>query len=160
MEIRINDKLIIRETTEKDIPQILILIRELAEFERLMHTVTADEKLLKENLFGSRQYAEVVFAEYEGQLAGQALFFHNFSTFKGKPGIFLEDLYVRPVYRKKGIGKALLRYLIDLAKSRNCERVEWAVLNWNKPAIDFYKSMGAEPMKDWTVFRWSEENFL
>lgn len=156
---RINDKLIIRETSEEDIPQIFTLIRELAEYERLSHTVTADERLLKENLFGKNKYAQVVFAEYDGSIAGQALFFYNFSTFKGKPGIYLEDLYVRPAFRKRGIGKALLMYLIELAKTKNCGRVEWVVLDWNKPAIDFYKSIGAKPMDDWIVFRLSESSF-
>lgn len=159
MEKRINNKLIIRLTNENDIPDILLLIRELAEYEKLSHTITANESLLKENLFGKRKYAEVVFAEYEGKLAGQALFFYNFSTFKGKPGIYLEDLYVRPAYRNKGIGKALLNYLIELAKKKNCGRIEWVVLDWNKTAIDFYKSMGAKAMNNWIVFRLNEENF-
>ena len=156
---KINEKLVIRETSESDIPDILTLIRELAEYEKLSYSVTADENLLKENLFGKNKLAYVVFAEYEGALAGQALFFYNFSTFKGKPGIYLEDLYVRPSFRKKGIGKALLNYLVELAKNKNCGRVEWVVLNWNKPAIDFYKSLGAKPMEDWIVFRLSEESF-
>ncbi len=156
---RINDKLIIRETSAEDVPQIFTLIRELAEYERLSHSVTAEEKLLRENLFGENRYAQVVFAEYDGELAGQALFFYNFSTFKGKPGIYLEDLYVRPAFRKKGIGKALLNYLIELAKTKKCGRVEWVVLEWNQPAIDFYKSLGAEPMHDWIVFRLSEDTF-
>ncbi len=156
---KINEKLVIRETSESDIPDILTLIRELAEYEKLSYSVTANENLLKENLFGKNKLAYVVFAEYEGALAGQALFFYNFSTFKGKPGIYLEDLYVRPSFRKKGIGKALLNYLVELAKIKNCGRVEWVVLNWNKPAIDFYKSLGAKPMEDWIVFRLSEESF-
>ena len=157
--MKINSRLTIRETTEKDIPQIFTLIRELAEYEKLSHSVTADEKLLTENLFGKNRYAEVVFAEYDGKLAGQALFFYNFSTFKGKPGIYLEDLYVRPAFRKKGIGKELLKYLIELAKVKNCGRIEWVVLDWNQSAIDFYKGIGAEPMNDWIVFRLNEETF-
>ena len=156
---RINDKLIIRETSEVDVPQIFTLIRELAEYEKLSHSVSADEEMLRQNLFGTDRYAYVVFAEYDGKIAGQALYFYNFSTFKGKPGIYLEDLYVRPEYRKKGIGKALLNYLIDLAKVKNCGRVEWVVLDWNQSAIDFYKSLGAEPMDDWIVFRLREESF-
>lgn len=156
---KINEKLIIRETTEEDIPRIFTLIRELAEYEKLSHSVTADEELLKKNLFGKNKYAQVVFAEYEGEIAGQALFFFNFSTFKGKPGIYLEDLYVRPAYRKRGIGKALLMYLIELAKDKDCGRVEWVVLNWNQPAIDFYKSIGAKPLDDWIVFRLSQSSF-
>jgi GNAT superfamily N-acetyltransferase len=155
----VNEKLVIRETSESDIPAILTLIRELAEYEKLSYSVTADESLLRENLFGKYKFAYVVFAEYEGKLAGQALFFYNFSTFKGKPGIYLEDLYVRPTFRKKGIGKALLKYLIELAKIKNCGRVEWVVLTWNQPAIDFYKSLGAKPMDDWIVFRLSGESF-
>jgi len=155
----VNEKLVIRETSESDIPAILTLIRELAEYEKLSYSVTADESLLRENLFGKNKFAYVVFAEYEGKLAGQALFFYNFSTFKGKPGIYLEDLYVRPTFRKKGIGKALLKYLIELAKIKNCGRVEWVVLTWNQPAIDFYKSLGAKPMDDWIVFRLSGESF-
>lgn len=156
---RINDKLIIRETTEKDVPQIFNLIRELAEYEKLSDSVTADEELLKKSLFGQDKYAYVVFAEYEGKIAGQALYFFNFSTFKGKPGIYLEDLYVRPEFRKNGIGKALLNYLIELARQKNCGRVEWVVLDWNQSAIDFYKSMGAKPMNDWIVFRLTENSF-
>ncbi len=156
---RINDKLIIRETSREDIPLIFKLIRELAEYEKLSHSVTADEKLLEKNLFGETRYAYVVIAEYEGVPAGQALYFYNFSTFKGKPGIYLEDLYVRPEYRNKGIGKALLNYLIELAKEQDCGRVEWVVLDWNESAINFYKSLGAEPMDDWIVFRLSGETF-
>ena len=156
---KINNKLIIRETTEKDVPQIFNLIRELAEYEKLSDSVTADEELLKKSLFGQDKYAYVVFAEYEGRIAGQALYFFNFSTFKGKPGIYLEDLYVRPEFRKNGIGKALLNYLIELARQKNCGRVEWVVLDWNQSAIDFYKGMGAEPMNDWIVFRLSENSF-
>jgi GNAT superfamily N-acetyltransferase len=156
---RINDKLVIRQTSKEDIPLIYKLIRELAVYEKLSDTVTADEKLLEKNMFGKNRYAYVVIAEYEGKAVGQALYFYNFSTFKGKPGIYLEDLYVRPEYRNKGIGKALLNYLIELAKENDCGRVEWVVLDWNESAINFYKSLGAEPMNDWIVFRLSEETF-
>jgi GNAT superfamily N-acetyltransferase len=159
LEKEANKKLTIRETSEKDIPTILALIQELADYEKLSHVVSANESNLKKNLFGEKRYAKVVIAEYDGVVAGQALFFYNFSTFKGKPGIYLEDLYVRPAFRKKGIGKALLSYLVELAKTEDCGRVEWVVLDWNKNAIDFYKNMGAEPMTDWIVFRLSEENF-
>ncbi len=159
MEKEANKKLVIRETSEKDIPTILALIQELADYEKLSHVVSTNESILKKNLFGKKRYAKVVIAEYDGVVAGQALFFNNFSTFKGKPGIYLEDLYVRPAFRKKGIGKALLSYLVQLAKTEDCGRVEWVVLDWNKNAIDFYKNMGAEPMTDWIVFRLSEENF-
>ncbi len=157
---RINDKLVIRETTKEDIPLIFKLINELANYEKLVHSVTADEELLERNLFGKNKYAFVVIAEYDGVAAGQALYFYNFSTFKGKPGIYLEDLYVRPEFRNKGIGKALLNYLIKLAKEQDCGRVEWVVLDWNESAINFYKSMGAKPMDDWIVFRLSEETFI
>ncbi len=156
---RVNDKLIIRETSKEDIPLIFTLIRELADYEKLSNSVTADQELLEKNLFGKNRYAYVVIAEYEGEAVGQALYFYNFSTFKGKPGIYLEDLYVRPEFRNKGIGKALLNYLIELAKKQNCGRVEWVVLDWNESAINFYKSLGAEPKDDWIVFRLSEETF-
>jgi len=155
----VNDKLVIRETSTEDIPLIFNLIRELADYEKLSYSVTADEELLKKNLFGKNRYAYVVIAEYEGEAVGQALYFYNFSTFKGKPGIYLEDLFVRPEFRNKGIGKALLNYLIELAKEQDCGRVEWVVLDWNESAINFYKSLGAEPMDDWIVFRLSEESF-
>lgn len=154
-----NDKLIIRKADEKDIPLIFTFIKELAEYEKLTSDVIATEEILKESLFGNKAYAEVLIAEYENESAGQAIFFHNFSTFIGKPGIYLEDIYVRPKLRGKGIGKALLLHLIKLAKERNCGRVEWSVLDWNKSAIDFYKSLGAVPMDEWTVFRMTEDKF-
>jgi GNAT superfamily N-acetyltransferase len=156
---KVNDNLVIRETTENDIPEIFNLIKELSVYEKLNNEVTATQNLLKENLFGDKKYAKVVFAEYKNKIAGQALFFYNFSTFKGRPGIYLEDLYVRPEYRKKGIGKALLNYLVELAGKEKCGRVEWVVLDWNQQAIEFYKSLGAEPMKDWINFRLNEDNF-
>jgi GNAT superfamily N-acetyltransferase len=149
----------IRDTTEKDIPQIFALIKELAEYEKLSDMVTADEFILKENLFGKRRYAEVILSEYEGNPAGYALYFYNFSTFNGKPGIYLEDLYVRPSFRKKGIGKALFNYLIETAKTKKCGKIEWIVLDWNKSAMEFYKSFDAEPMNGWIVFRLDEEEF-
>jgi GNAT superfamily N-acetyltransferase len=153
------DGLTIRKATETDVPLIFTLIKELAGFEKLAHDVTADEFILKESLFGKHHYAEVILAEYNDQPAGQALFFHNFSTFKGRPGIYLEDLYVRPEFRGKGIGKKLLEEVITLAKERKCKRVEWVVLDWNKNAIDFYKSLGAEAMDEWTVFRLTDDKF-
>ena len=143
----------IREATEEDVPLILSLIRELAEYERLSHEVVATEDTLRESLFGGRRYAEVLVAEHDGTPAGFALFFHNFSTFLGKPGIYLEDLYVRPVFRGAGIGKKLLVRLAGLAKARGCGRLEWWVLDWNEPSIGFYKKLGAVPMDDWTVYR-------
>ncbi len=147
------EDLIIRETTIEDIPKIFALIKELAEYEKLLNEVSATEDMLKENLFGEKKYAEVLIAEYKGETAGQALFFHNFSTFLGKPGIYLEDIYVKPHLRGKGIGKALLLNVVKIAKERNCGRVEWVVLNWNKPSINFYKNLGAVPMNEWTTFR-------
>ena len=147
----------IREATEEDVPLILSLIRELAEYERLSHEVVATEDTLRESLFGGRRYAEVLVAEHDGTPAGFALFFHNFSTFLGKPGIYLEDLYVRPVFRGAGIGKKLLVRLAGLAKARGCGRLEWWVLDWNEPSIGFYKKLGAVPMDDWTVYRVSGE---
>jgi GNAT superfamily N-acetyltransferase len=151
--------LTIRQAVEQDIPLILSFIKELAEYEKLLNQVKVTEEMLNESLFGSRRFVEVLIAEFEGEPAGQALFFHNFSTFVGRPGIYLEDLYVRPHLRGKGIGKALLQSLINLAKERNCGRVEWAVLDWNEPSINFYKSIGAKPMDDWIIFRLTEDKF-
>lgn len=147
----------IEPATETDIPVLLSLIKELAEYERLSHEVVVTEEILRETLFGKRPYAEDVIAYYKNEPVGHALFFHNFSTFLGKPGLYLEDLYVRPPYRGKGIGKALLIYLAQLAKERKCGRFEWAVLDWNEPSIQFYKNLGAVPMEDWTVFRLTGE---
>jgi len=143
--------------TEADVPLVLQFIRELAEYEKLAHAVVATEELLSESLFGARRHAEVVLAEFEGEPAGFALFFHNFSTFVGRAGLYLEDLFVRPALRSHGIGKELLRFLAHLAFERGCGRFEWAVLDWNEPAIGFYKSLGAKPMDDWTVFRLAGE---
>ncbi len=143
----------IRGATEEDVPLVLSLIRELAEYEKLSHEVVATEEGLRDSLFGERRYAEVLIAEQDGAPAGFALFFHNFSTFLGKPGIYLEDLYVKPAFRGAGIGKKLLVSLASLAKRRRCARLEWWVLDWNEPAIGFYSSVGAEPMDDWTVYR-------
>lgn len=139
--------------TPEDLPVILTLIRELAEYERLAHEVVATEASLREVLFGERATAEVVIARWEGAPAGLAFFFHNVSTFLGRKGIYLEDLFVRPAYRGHGIGRALLQHLARLAVERGCGRVEWAVLDWNEPAIGFYKNLGAVPMDEWTVFR-------
>ena len=148
----------IRKAAEEDVPLILSLIRELAEREKLSHEVVATEEALRESLFGERRYAEVLIAEHDGAPAGFALFFHNYSTFLdstflGKPGIYLEDLYVRPEFRGSGIGKKLLAHLAGLAKRRGCGRLEWWVLDWNEPSIGFYKKLGAVPMDDWTVYR-------
>jgi len=143
----------VREASEEDVPLILSFIRELAEYEKLSREVVATEEGLRESLFGERRYAEVLIAEHDGSPAGFALFFHNFSTFLGKPGIYLEDLYVNPVFRGTGIGKKLLVHLARLAKRRGCGRLEWWVLDWNEPAIGFYESLNATAMDDWTVYR-------
>ena len=143
----------VREASEGDVPLILSLIRELAEYEKLSDEVVATEDGLRDSLFGERRYAEVLIAEHGGAPAGFALFFHNFSTFLSKPGIYLEDLYVKPEFRGAGIGKKLLVYLARLAKERTCGRLEWWVLDWNEPSIGFYERLGAVPMDDWTVYR-------
>mgnify|MGYP005855213725 CR=1 FL=1 len=136
-----------------DVPVILDLIKGIAEYEKLSHEVVATEELLMQNLFGDKSYAEVVIG-YEGDTpVGFALFFHNFSTFTGKPGLYLEDLFVYERYRGKGYGKALLLYLATIAQERDCARYEWVVLDWNQPAIDFYNSLGAKQMKEWIVTR-------
>lgn len=146
-------KLEIREATIADVPLILQFIRELAEYEKLLHEVVATEEILRETLFGEKPSAEVMIGYADKKPAGFALFFHNFSTFLGRPGIYLEDLYVKPEFRGKGFGQQLLAYLAKLAKERNCGRLEWWVLDWNEAAIKFYKNLGAIPMDEWTVFR-------
>ena len=145
--------LVLREATESDTSLVLKFIKDLAKYERLDHTVVATEESVRETLFGPRRYAEVLLAEWDGKPAGFALFFHNYSTFLAKPGIYLEDLFVEPELRGKGIGKALLRKLAEIAVMRNCGRLEWAVLDWNEPSIQFYKSLGAIPMSDWIINR-------
>jgi GNAT superfamily N-acetyltransferase len=147
----------IAPATERDVPLILNFIKKLAEYEKLAHQVVATENRLREALFGSRPAAEVLIAYWDEEPAGFALFFHNFSTFLGRRGIYLEDLFVDPAQRGKGIGKALLIHLAKIAKERACGRLEWSVLDWNKPAIDFYKSLGAVPLEDWTQFRLTGE---
>lgn len=142
----------IRFAEDKDIPVILGFVRELADYEHLLEEVVATEQLLREWLF-ERRTAEVLLAEEEGKTVGFALFFHNFSTFLGRGGIYLEDLYVQPEFRGHGIGKALLNRLARIAVERGCGRLEWSCLDWNRPSIDFYLSMGAQPMSDWTVYR-------
>lgn len=148
----------LRSATEADVALILGLIRELAEYEKLAHEVTASENDLRESLFGPRPGAEVVIAEQDGEPAGYALFFHNYSTFLCKRGIYLEDLFVRPVFRGRGIGKLLLAHLAGIAVTRGCARFEWAVLDWNESAIGFYRSLGAVPMNEWTVMRLTGES--
>ena len=147
----------IRPATPADVPIIAKLIRDLAEYEKLAHAVVLKESDLQKHLFGSPKYAEVLLAEDAGAVVGFALFFHNYSTFRAKPGIYLEDLFVIPEARGKGYGKALLRALAKLAVERDCSRVEWSVLNWNAPSIEFYKALGATPMDEWTVYRLTDE---
>ena len=153
------NKILIRVASEKDVPAIFSLIKELADYEKLSDQVVTTEDELKKVLFVENNFVEILIAEYEGQIVGQALFFKNFSTFLGKPGIYLEDLYVKPEMRSKGIGKALLDKLISLAKERNYGRVEWSVLDWNESAIEFYKKIGAKPLEDWTIFRLTSDKF-
>jgi GNAT superfamily N-acetyltransferase len=143
----------IRPATRPDLPLIAQFIRDLADYERLAHEVRFDEAVLGDRLFGPRPYAEVLIGEIDGEPLGFALFFHNFSTFEGRPGIYLEDLFVRPEARGAGLGKAMLQRLAALAVERDCARLEWAVLDWNEPAIAFYKSLGARMMDEWTVMR-------
>jgi GNAT superfamily N-acetyltransferase len=143
----------IRPATPDDLPLIAELIRALADYEKLLHEVRFDDDALATRLFGPRPYAEVIIGEVDGVAQGFALFFHNFSTFEGKPGVYLEDLFVRPDARGSGLGKALLAELARIAVERDCARLEWSVLDWNEPAIGFYKSLGAKPMDEWTVFR-------
>ena len=149
--------LAIRPATAADVPLILRFIEGLAEYERLRHACVATEAALAETLFGPHPAAEVVIAERDGEPAGFALFFHNYSTFLAQRGLYLEDLFVWPHLRGHGVGKALLVHLAQLAVARGCGRFEWSVLDWNAPAIGFYRSLGAEPMDEWTVMRVSGE---
>lgn len=143
----------IRPAAEADVPVILGFIKKLAAYERLSHEVVASEALLRDSLFGSRHTAEVAIGYLENQPVGFVLFFHNYSTFLGRPGIYIEDLFVDEAYRRRGFGSALLGYVGRLANERECGRLEWSVLDWNQPAINFYKKLGAVPMSEWTVFR-------
>ena len=140
---------------QDQIPLILSFIRKLAEYEKLSSKVVADEALLRQSLFGRHPAAEVVIAYWGDEPAGFAVFFHNFSTFAGRAGIYLEDLFVEPEFRGKGIGKALFIHLAKLTEERGCARLQWAVLDWNEPALGFYRKLGAEPLDDWTVYRLS-----
>jgi len=149
--------LLIRPAEAADVPLIAELIRGLARFEKLEHEVTMTEKRLAENLFGQHRYAETLIAEEAGVSVGFALFFHNFSTFLAQPGIYLEDLFVIPEHRGRGIGRALLRQLARVAVERGCGRLEWSVLDWNRDAIDFYERLGARPNSEWTVYRLAGE---
>jgi GNAT superfamily N-acetyltransferase len=143
----------IRPAREDEVPLVLQFVRELAEYEHLLHEAVATEERVRRDLFGPRPYAEVIFACLDNVPVGFALFFHNYSTFLGKPGIYLEDLFVRPSVRGKGLGKALLTWLAAEAVKRDCGRLEWAVLDWNEPSIQFYKGLGAKAMEEWTGFR-------
>jgi GNAT superfamily N-acetyltransferase len=147
----------VRPAKELDIDVILQFIRELAEYERLSHEVVVNEQLLQQFLFGERPAAEAIIAEYETAPAGFALFFQTFSTFVGRPGLYLEDLYVNPSMRDKGIGKALLRYIARLAVERGLGRLEWSVLDWNESAVRFYERLGADAMDDWIVYRLTDD---
>ncbi|MBV8781877.1 MAG: GNAT family N-acetyltransferase [Phycisphaerae bacterium] len=143
----------IRIAKPDDLPAIISLIRALAEYEHLSHEVTLDESAMREHLFGPRPYAEVLIAIERGEVVGFALYFFNYSTFLGKPGIYLEDLFVEPAHRGRGHGTAILVQLASIAIERGFGRVEWSVLDWNAPSIAFYKKLGAIPMDDWTVYR-------
>lgn len=146
----------IRFATEEDVPVILYFIKELAAYENMSEDVVATEALLKEWIFEKKK-AEVILAGAEGETVGFALFFHNFSTFLGRAGIYLEDLFVKKEYRGKGYGKALLKELAKITVERGCGRLEWSCLDWNQPSIDFYLSLGAKPMEEWTVYRLTGE---
>jgi len=146
-------ELVLRNAVEDDVQLIFKFIKDLATYEKLDHTVVATEERVRETLFGAKPYAEVILADWKGKPAGFALFFQNYSTFLAKPGIYLEDLFVEPELRGNGIGKALLKRLAEIAVERDCGRLEWAVLDWNEPSIQFYKSLGAIPMSDWIINR-------
>lgn len=153
MKITTNKKdFTIRFADENDLGLILDFIKELANYEKLLHEVVATEEILMDSLF-VRKAAEVIIGEHKEEPIGFALFFHNFSTFLGRPGIYLEDLYIKPEMRGNGYGKLLLAFLAKLAKERNCGRFEWWCIDWNEPSINFYKSIGAIPMDEWTVYR-------
>ena len=150
----------IRPATGADIPTIGCLIRALAEYEQLAHQVDFDEARLRDHLFGPRPYVEVLLAEENATVVGYALFLHTYSTFTARPGLYLEDLFVLPEYRGKGYGKALLQALARLAVERDCGRLEWSVLNWNEPAIQFYRSLGTVPLPEWSIFRLTGEKLM
>jgi GNAT superfamily N-acetyltransferase len=149
--------MVIRPATAADVPAIADLIRGLARYEKLEQDVTMTEELLAKNLFGPRPYAETLLAEEAGNPIGFALFFHNFSTFLALPGIYLEDLFVVPEHRGRGVGRALLKELARIAVERGCGRLEWSVLDWNRDAIGFYERLGATPNSEWTVYRLTGE---
>ncbi|MGL5925931.1 GNAT family N-acetyltransferase [Chroococcidiopsis sp.] len=148
-----NDKFVLRPSQPTDTHAIFELIKALAEYEKLSHAVVGSVEALQKHLFGSRPYAEAIVAESDGKAVGFALYSYNYSTFLTKPGIYLEDLFVLPEYRRQGIGKAIFKYLAELAVERDCGRMEWSVLDWNKPAIAFYHQIGAEILADWRICR-------
>jgi GNAT superfamily N-acetyltransferase len=148
----------IQAATKADVPVILAFIKKLADYERLSHEVTATEESLSHTLFGRRKTAEVAIGYFKRQPVCFTLFFHNYSTFLGRPGIYIEDLYVDEPFRRRGFGRALLRYVARLAVERQCGRLEWSVLDWNEPAIQFYEKLGAVAMREWTVFRLTGES--
>lgn len=161
MLMKINTRIpefVIHEATATDVPLILSFIKGLGEYEKLNHEVVATEEGLCESLFGENPKAEVILGFYQNEPVAFALFFHNFSTFLGKPGLYLEDLFVKPEYRGKGFGKVILTYLAKLTRERNCGRLEWSVLDWNEPALKFYRSIGSRRMDEWTVQRLDGEN--
>jgi GNAT superfamily N-acetyltransferase len=147
----------IRPATPNDIPEILKFIRELAEYEKLGHLVVITAEDIRRDAFAERPVIHILMAEWNGAVAGYALYFYNYSSFRGRPGIFLEDVFVRPQFRKRGIGRALLLHLARIAVEKGCARFEWQVLDWNAPAIEFYESLGAQVMKEWLTMRVSGE---
>ena len=152
------DNFKLRPAIPTDVPMLFELILALAEYEKLSHTVTGNIDNLKEHLFGAKPYGEAIIAEYEGKTVGFALFFHNYSTFLTKPGIYIESIFVLPEFRRIGIGKAILKYIAELAVNRDCGRLEWSVLDWNQPAITFYEEMGASVLPDWRICRVSGDS--
>lgn len=149
----INNDFVIQKANKEDVPLILSFIRELAEYEQLLHEVVATEQILLESLFGDNPRAEVLIGFSNGLPSSFVLYFYNYSTFLGRPGVYIEDLYVRPEFRGLGIGKKLLAYLAKICIDNNCPRLQWWVLDWNEDAIGFYKRIGAKPMDEWTVYR-------
>ncbi len=153
-----NDSLTIRPVTEPDIPQVMDFIRAIAEYERLSDQVVANEAVLRESFFGSQANAEGLLAEQAGESVGFAIYFHNFSTFTGRSGLYLEDLFVKPAWRQQGIGKALLVRLAQIAVERGCPRFEWVALDWNQNAIDIYENLGAKQLHEWRIFRMEQDS--
>lgn len=152
--------LVLRKALVEDVSLILDFIKALADYERMSDEVMATEETVRKTLFGDTPYAEVILAEFEGKAAGFALFFHNYSTFVSKPGLYLEDIFIYPEYRGKGIGKLMMQYLARLTVERDCGRFEWSCLKWNKPSLDFYDSLGAVKMNDWIILRVSGKNLF